>query len=278
MFAKLILVLSLMALVLVVGEALPTSRRSAQTRAVQTAATGSSNSGANSRAVILELFTSEGCSSCPPADSLLKQLDDLGHLENAEVIALEEHVDYWDHQGWRDPFSSHDWTERQQKYAEALRHDGVYTPQFLVNGRGELVRSSSNTVRQSILDGTKIPAANLRVSGLNISERSADLSIMIENIPSEAHSAQLWLAVTERGLSSSVLGGENKGRLLPHAPVLRALSRIRIPKSNSSGAIEARASIRLDHSWKRENLRFIAFLQAPDSLQIFGAAASDIRR
>ena len=83
--------------------------------------------------VLLELFTSEGCSSCPPADALLKQLDDASRLDNVEIIAIEEHVDYWNRQGWTDPFSSPDWTRRQERYSEVFRRDGIYTPQLVVN-------------------------------------------------------------------------------------------------------------------------------------------------
>src|SRR5216684_761419 len=113
--------------------------------------------GSYSRPVVLELFTSEGCSSCPPADAFLKQLDDAGRVNNVEIIAIEEHVDYWDRLGWRDPFSSHDWTERQEQYALAFHHDGSFTPQFVVNGRSELSGSSSRKARQDIVEAAKLP-------------------------------------------------------------------------------------------------------------------------
>ncbi len=114
--------------------------------------------------VVLELFTSEGCSSCPPADAFLKQLDDAGRVNNVEIIAIEEHVDYWDHLGWRDPFSSHDWTARQEDYARSFGRDGIYTPQLVVNGRSELVGSSSREARQDIVEASKIPNTSLRLS------------------------------------------------------------------------------------------------------------------
>ncbi len=105
--------------------------------------------GSHPRPAVLELFTSEGCSSCPPADAFLKRLDDADQTDDAEIIVIEEHVDYWDRLGWRDPFSSHDWTERQEQYARAFHHDGPFTPQFVVNGRSELSGSSSLWKRQS---------------------------------------------------------------------------------------------------------------------------------
>jgi hypothetical protein len=226
--------------------------------------------------VVLELFTSEGCSSCPPADAFLKQLDDAGHVNEVEIIAIEEHVDYWDSLGWRDPFSSHDWTARQEDYARSLGHDGIYTPQLVVNGRRDLVGSSSREARQDIVEASKIPNASLRFSTVDVSAKSAEFSISIENAPPEARSARLLIAVTERGLASNVLRGENEGRNLSHAPVLRSLTNVQIPKGNSSGLTEVKATVHLDPSWKRENLRFVAFLQDPDSLHILGAAASTV--
>jgi hypothetical protein len=224
--------------------------------------------------VVLELFTSEGCSSCPPADAFLKQLDDAGHVNNAEIIAIEEHVDYWDHLGWRDPFSSHDWTARQENYARSFGHDGVYTPQLIVNGRRDVVGSSSREARQDIVEASKIPSLTLHLSKVEVSAKSAEFSISFENTAPETRSALLLLAVTERGLASDVLRGENEGRNLSHAPVLRSLTTIQTPKTNPSAVTEIKAQVTLDPSWKRENLRFVTFLQERKTLHILGAAAS----
>jgi hypothetical protein len=224
--------------------------------------------------VILELFTSEGCSSCPPADALLKQLDDAGRLGDVEIIAIEEHVDYWNRLGWTDPFSSSDWTRRQERYSEAFRRDGIYTPQLVVNGGAELVGSSERQVRQEILEAGKITAATVRISSINLTSKSAELTFLLENLPREARSAELWLAVTERGLSSNVLRGENEGRTLVHAAVLRSLKRVRSPVAEPSGSAELKTTVAISQTWKRENLRFVVFLQDPKSLHILGAAAA----
>ena len=236
-----------------------------------------------SRAVVLELFTSEGCSSCPPVEAFLKNLDDLGRVDGIEMIAIEEHVDYWDHLGWKDPFSSHDWTERQEQYSHSFRHDGIYTPQLIVNGLRELVPKSANVVRETISEAAKAPGANLQLSVTGASQKAADFSITLSNIPAEVHSAELWLAVTERNLASNVLRGENQGRNLAHAAVLRKLTRVKFKPSDpaNSGEVktsEVKTSVALDPSWKRENLRFVVFLQEPKTLHIFGAAASSLSR
>src|SRR5258708_22670623 len=151
--------------------------------------------------VILELFTSEGCSSCPPADALLKKLDDAGRLDDAEIIAIEEHVDYWNRLGWTDPFSSPDWTRRQERYSEVFRRGGIYTPQLVVNGRAELVGSSERQVRQKILDAGKISSATVRISSINLTSNSAELTVALATLPNEPHSTQLWPAVTLSALS-----------------------------------------------------------------------------
>ena len=224
--------------------------------------------------VVLELFTSEGCSSCPPADALLKKLDDAGSLDNVEIIAIEEHVDYWNRLGWTDPFSSSDWTERQQHYSQTLRRDGVYTPQLVVNGHDEFVGSSERQLREAIANAEKVPAATLRFASVNLTSNSAELSIALEGVQDQARSSELWLAVTERGLSSNVLRGENQGRNLVHAAILRSLTRVRMASSANSDSANATKTIKLNPTWKRENLRFVVFLQEPKSLRILGAASA----
>jgi hypothetical protein len=226
--------------------------------------------------VVLELFTSEGCSSCPPADAFLKRLDDAGRVGDVEVIAIEEHVDYWDHLGWRDPFSSPEWTTRQEQYAKAFGRNGIYTPQLVVNGRNELVGSSEREALRSISSTAKLSDAAIRISAINLSSKSAELAITIEAPPSNLRSEDLWLAVTERGLSSSVLRGENEGRNLTHAAVLRSLTRVRIQDTGPSRTAEAKTSVPLERIWKRENLRIVVFLQEPKTLHISGAAASQL--
>jgi hypothetical protein len=224
--------------------------------------------------VVLELFTSEGCSSCPPADAFLKELDDAGRVDNVEIIAIEEHVDYWDRLGWRDPFSAHKWTVRQEQYAEAFRHDGVYTPQLVINGRSDVTGSSTREARQKIVEAARITGAEIGLKAATVSPRSAELTIALESVPPEAPSAELWVAVTERGLSSDVLRGENEGRKLPHAAVLRSLTRVKLPQGDHKGMTEIPAGVSLEPTWRRENLRFVVFLQDPKTLHIFGAAAS----
>jgi len=230
------------------------------------------------RPVVLELFTSEGCSSCPPADAFLKHLDDTGRVENVEIIAIEEHVDYWDRLGWIDPFSSRDWTERQQQYARSFRHDGVYTPQLIVNGSRELVGSSAREARQNILEAAKMPGADVQLSITSASSKAVDFSIGVSNTPPESRSAEVWLAVVERNLSSHVLTGENQGRNLAHAAILRKLTRLKPKQPNVSDPAALKATVSLDPTWKRENLRFVVFLQEPKTLQIFGAAAASFSR
>ena len=230
--------------------------------------------GSGSQPVVLELFTSEGCSSCPPADAFLKELDDAGRVDKVEVIAIEEHVDYWDHLGWRDPFSSHKWTERQQQYEDALHHDGAYTPQLVINGRSDATGGTQQDVLQKIAGAANLPAAEVGLKAISVSPRSAEFSIALGGVPPEARSAELWLAVTERGLSSDVLRGENGGHKLTHAAVLRSLTRVKLPHGDHKTLTEVPVSVALDPAWRRENLRFVAFVQDSKTLHILGAAAS----
>ena len=233
-----------------------------------------SSGGGGPQPVVLELFTSEGCSSCPPADAFLKALDDAGRVDNVEVIAIEEHVDYWDHLGWRDPFSSYKWTERQQQYEDAFHHDGAYTPQLVINGRSETTGGRQREALQKIAEAANLPAAQVGLKTIAVSSRSADFSIALGGIPPEARSAELWLAVTERGLSSDVLRGENGGHKLAHAAVLRSLTRVKLPHGEHQKLTEAPVSVPLEPMWRLENLRFVAFVQDSKTHHILGAAAS----
>src|SRR6266849_6423382 len=117
--------------------------------------------GSAPRVVVVELFTSEGCSSCPPADALLKQLSEQQSVPGAQIVALEEHVDYWNHLGWKDPYSSNEFSERQGDYAQVFGTDGVYTPQMVVDGQNEFVGSRSLAAKEAIEKAANRPKAQV---------------------------------------------------------------------------------------------------------------------
>lgn len=229
--------------------------------------------------VVVELFTSEGCSSCPPADALLAKLAEQG-LGGARVAALEEHVDYWDDQGWKDPFSSHDWTERQYAYAAVLGNGNPFTPQMVVDGS---VQFSGGRAQLAVASITK--AAEQTKAAVTLSEGTASkpgagsFSVQVGKVsPSpKGGAAEVWLAITEKGLQSDVKRGENAGQELRHAAVVRSLRKIGEAKPDRDVAFSGDANISLKKEWKPENLLAVAFVQEKKSLRILGAAEIPVR-
>jgi hypothetical protein len=225
--------------------------------------------------VIVELFTSEGCSSCPPADTLLATLALQQPIDNVEVIALEEHVDYWDEQGWVDPFSSHGWTARQYVYADVLKNGNPYTPQMVVDGRAELVGNQSRKARQAISESAKTEKAQVTLVPRNSGNSGADsLSVKIGKLPGEKQQdkAEVWLAITETGLHSTVKRGENAGEDLHHAAIVRTIRKIGEAKGGEEISFYGDASIPSQKEWKQENLKAVVFVQEKKSRRILGAA------
>ena len=230
--------------------------------------------------VVVELFTSEGCSSCPPADALLAKMESAQPFKGVQVIAIEEHVDYWNQQGWVDPFSSVEWTDRQQVYAAAFRQDGPYTPQMEVNGHAQLIGSRTDQAVKAVQDAQAVPTTvvKLAASGAgNSNEPHFAVSVGKLAQLSPGDSAEVWLAITEGGLASQVSRGENAGRNLSHASVLRSLRRIGIAESRAdSSAFQGDTSLKLKSGWKRENLLAVVLVQEKKSRRILGAASQKI--
>jgi hypothetical protein len=226
--------------------------------------------------VVVELFTSEGCSSCPPADALLAELDTRQPLGSAEVIALEEHVDYWDEQGWKDPFSSSIWTARQNDYAGTLHNGSPYTPQMVVDGIEGFVGSRAGTARQEIEKASGLKKVKVEIGEASVvSNKSVAFKVSVEKLLGIApkDTAEVILAITESGLHSSVKAGENNGKELQHAPVVREWKVIGVAGKNGEEGFSAQPAVKLDSKWNLENLRAVVFVQGRKTRRILGAAS-----
>ncbi len=231
--------------------------------------------------VVVELFTSEGCSSCPPADALLAKLDEAQPVGGAEVIALEEHVDYWDSLGWKDPFSSPDWTRRQQEYAAAFGHGEVYTPQMVVDGQSEFVGSRERQSAKQIAEAARRTKTDVAVTTEQTgSGGTQSFTVRVGKVSggTSGDTAEVWLAVTESKLQSAVTRGENAGEHLRHSAVLRTLRKIGAADAGKEQAFAGDSNVHFDPAWKRENTRVVVLVQERKSKKILGAAAMEAAR
>lgn len=230
------------------------------------------------RPVVVELFTSEGCSSCPPADLLLQKLVAQQPVAGAEVIALEEHVDYWNHEGWTDPYSSHDWTLRQQDYAALFKGD-PYTPQAVVDGHSAFVGNNGNDASRLIESAAAREKAQVKIAAEQTDSKSSKLHISVAKLPGtpSGDMFEVWLAVTEDDLHSSVSAGENAGHMLPHVATLRSLRKIGVAEANTTAvSYTGDPVVKLDRHWNVGKLHFTAFVQRKKSREIVGAASAAI--
>lgn len=215
--------------------------------------------------VLIELFTSEGCSSCPPADKNLMNLDEQQPFADAEVIALSMHVDYWNRLGWTDPFSSPQFSERQGFYSNTFKLGEVYTPQMVVDGQRQFVGSNSDEARKAVSEAVKTPKAKIELSV------AADnkLRVKISDLPKHTFS-NVFLAVAEDDLSIAVGRGENGGRTLRHTAVVRELKTVGAVKTEDS-SFETKTEFKLQPAWKKQNLKLVVFVQIEQTSQIIGA-------
>lgn len=178
-------------------------------------------------AAVVELFTSEGCSSCPPADQNLAAITALAEKDGQRVYGLELHVDYWNDLGWVDPFSSSAYSERQRAYAESFRLRGIYTPQMVVNGREEFVGSRGSLARDAITRALATPA-KIRVAVNATHGKSAPTLIRVDYDVGPTGPVDLHLAVALDRAETRVTRGENANQLLKHRHVVLAFDTRRI--------------------------------------------------
>jgi len=214
--------------------------------------------------VVVELFTSEGCSSCPPADALLVKLSQQQDDHQAELILLGEHVDYWNYIGWTDRFSSPQFSQRQSEYAHVLS-SSVYTPEMVIDGSRQFVGSDSSEAQASIAAAAEHPKP------AQVTLRwDADNRLHVSVQSPERRRGDVWLATTEDGLSTSVQAGENGGRTLHHAAVVRQLRKI---GDLDKGALDMTVDVAPHSDWNAGKLKLAILVQDPATMKVLGAAS-----
>ncbi len=178
------------------------------------------------RPVLVELFTSEGCSSCPPADLLLAKLDEMQPIPGAQVIVLSEHVTYWDHDGWRDPYSLDSVTDRQKWYGFKFGLSDVYTPQAVVDGTVQVLGSDGNKLVHAIEAAEAEPKADLTISGAAWTEDGIKFAVHQAGAAATNSKTTLDAALAEDVTETQVKGGENAGKTLRNIAVVRDFKEI----------------------------------------------------
>lgn len=223
--------------------------------------------------VLVELFTSEGCSSCPPADRFLEKLDGQP-IQGAEMIVLSEHVDYWNHIGWKDPYSANFYSQRQSAYANRFGLDSVYTPQMVVDGTSEFVGSNSGLADKAFRKALGVPKLPVRLSSTS-ADASNTLHAHLETGALDAsfgpREAEVYVAVALNRAESQVSAGENAGHRLAHVSVVKSLTKVGALKQGQVLAQDVQ--FKLGPGSDSSGLRLIAFVQEPRQGRVLGAAS-----
>jgi hypothetical protein len=217
--------------------------------------------------IFVELFTSEGCSDCPPADAFLQKLDQQP-FPVAEMIVLSEHVDYWNHDGWKDPYSSHFFSERQTAYAKEFSVPSVYTPEMVVDGSSEFVGSNQTAASKAFAKAAVAPKIDLRLSSVSI-DSANNLLAHIGSVAPVNEKADVYIAIALNHAESQVSAGENAGRKLSHSAVARLITKVGSVKKN--GIVAEDVHLKLPPDISADNLRIIAFVQYAQG-KVVGAA------
>ena len=178
-----------------------------------------------SQVVLVELFTSEGCSSCPPADALLRQINGTQTSAGQWIVGISEHVTYWNHLGWSDPYSSEMYTTRQNAYSERFRLDSVYTPQMIINGSEQIVGGDRYQLQHALQEESHRPQLALRIVSTEQEKGLLKITFSADG-PVSREGAEIMAVLTDDADSSSVLRGENSGRQLVHVSVARAMAQV----------------------------------------------------
>jgi hypothetical protein len=229
--------------------------------------------GSNLHPVLVELFTSEGCSSCPPADVMIQKLDEYQPIPGAQLVVLSEHVTYWDHDGWKDPNSSAALTDRQSSYEGALGLKEPYTPQIIVDGTQVIrIDETQQQMDEIFHKAAAAPKVPVRISAVTVD--GGNPGVLRAHIETGAnfdtHAAAVFLALALDHVESQVLRGENGGKHLEHVAVVQQFVKIgKLPKGKN---LAQDVQVKLKPDEDPRNLRLIAFVQESGPGRVLGAA------
>jgi hypothetical protein len=226
--------------------------------------------------VLAELFTSEGCSSCPPADRFIQALDSQP-IPGLEVIVLSEHVDYWNHEGWSDPYSSPEFSERQRAYSKQFNLPDPYTPQLVIDGSWQVSGNSASEAVTVLRSARKQLKTGLHITQTDLPEKGR-IRVQLNSDPLRLsdgpRSLEVYLVIALNRVESQVTNGENANRLLTHAAVVRTIKRV--GKLMAGEQFSQNVELKIDAKTDPRNLRVVAFLQDAGSGKVFAATMSQV--
>jgi hypothetical protein len=225
--------------------------------------------------IVIELFTSEGCSSCPPADVFVQKLDTYQPIQGAQLIVLSEHVTYWDQQGWKDPNSSAALTERQSSYEGALGLKDVFTPQMIINGDQQVSLENPQHIQDVLEKERATPRIPVRITSVTVDPANPSLlrAHVETNANSGKHNADVYVALALDHVESQVLRGENGGKHLVHVGVVQQLTKV--GKLSKGKTFSDDVQLKLKPGEDPKNLRLVAFVQESGPGKLLGAAMRD---
>ncbi len=223
--------------------------------------------------VLVELFTSEGCSSCPPADDLLTKLDGLQPISGEQLIVLSEHVDYWNHEGWKDVYSSSFFTARQEDYERRFGVKSTYTPQMVVDGATQLNGSNGPAVQGALESARSHLKVPVRISSATVADaKTIRLHLEVDALPGDfkAKKADVLVVVALDRAASHVSAGENKGRDIKHVAVAESINKV--GKVEKGKKFDEDVLVKVKGTADLSNLRLIGFVQEADAGEVIGAS------
>ncbi len=228
--------------------------------------------GAGPHPILVELFTSEGCSSCPPADEFVQKLDALQPVDGAQLIVLSEHVTYWDHDGWKDANSFPALTDRQSAYVHAMGLPTPYTPQVIVDGAKEMHINDAQQVEKLFQQAVTTPKTPVRISAVSMDQGTPGLlrTHIETEVNTSKSNADVFVAIALDHVDSQVLRGENGGKRLTHVAVVQQITKVGKLQKGKTFAEDVQLKIKPGIELSR--IRVVAFIQEPGPGQLLGAA------